>query len=124
MYPSGNKTRYRFKAIVFPANAVLNSIMKMGFFRDVVKSKISEIIKNISESSESYVNGNHEPVKKSETIKKYYTKNLEEFQQVAAGKIPWTVGDAVKKKREESQRQKPQFVTETQMIFKQNFPAK
>ncbi|PWK95569.1 hypothetical protein [Hallerella porci] len=124
MYPSGNKTRYRFKAIVFPANAVLNSIMKMGFFRDVVKSKISEIIKNISESSESYVNGNHEPVKKSETIKKYYTKNLEEFQQVDAGKIPWTVGDAVKKKREESQRQKPQFVTETQMIFKQNFPAK
>ncbi len=119
MYPNGDATRYKFKAIVFPANAVLNSIMKMGVFRDVVNSKISEIIRNISESSESYVEGNHEPVEKSEVIQKKYSKEIHEFQQVASGKLFWTVGDAVQKKREEKRKQKPNFVTEIPMIFKQ-----
>ena len=99
--------------------SLLNSIMKMGVFRDVVNSKISEIIRNISESSESYVEGNHEPVEKSEVIQKKYSKEIHEFQQVASGKLFWTVGDAVQKKREEKRKQKPNFVTEIPMIFKQ-----
>lgn len=122
--PANGQTRYRFKAIVFPANAVLNSIMKMGFFRDVVNSKISEIIRNISESSESYVAGNHAPVDTSSLLKSpRYAKELAEFREVAAGKLKWTVGDAVEK-RTNAQRQRPVFVTETPMIFKQTKPGK
>ena len=126
MYPDPAKgqTSYRFKAIVFPANAVLHSIMKMGFFRDVVNSKIAEIIKNISESSESYVSGNHAPVDTSSVLKSpRFAKELAEFRKVAAGKLKWTVGDAVEK-RKDAQRQKPVFVTETPMIFKQTKPGK
>lgn len=119
MHPENGQTHYRFKAIVFPANAVLNSIMKMGFFRDVVNSKIAEIIKNISESSESYVAGNHAPVDTSSILKSpRFAPELAEFREVAAGKIKWTVGDAVEK-RKSAQRQKPVFVTETPMVFKQ-----
>lgn len=119
MHPENGQTHYRFKAIVFPANAVLNSIMKMGFFRDVVNSKIAEIIKNISESSESYVAGNHAPVDTSSILKSpRFASELAEFREVAAGKIKWTVGDAVEK-RKSAQRQKPVFVTETPMVFKQ-----
>lgn len=124
MHPENGQTHYRFKAIVFPANAVLNSIMKMGFFRDVVNSKIAEIIKNISESSESYVAGNHAPVDTSSILKSpRFAPELAEFREVAAGKIKWTVGDAVEK-RKSAQRQKPVFVTETPMIFKQMNPGK
>ncbi len=119
MHPEGNTTRYKFRAIVFPANAVLNSIMKMGVFRDVVNSKIGEIIHNISESSESYVAGNHMPVDSSTVIRQKYASELEEFKQVAAGKLEWTVGDAVEKKRKEQQIKRPIFVTETPLIFKQ-----
>lgn len=119
MHPENGQTHYRFKAIVFPANAVLNSIMKMGFFRDVVNSKIAEIIKNISESSESYVAGNHAPVDTSSILKSpRFAPELAKFREVAAGKIKWTVGDAVEK-RKSAQRQKPVFVTETPMVFKQ-----
>lgn len=124
MHPENGQTHYRFKAIVFPANAVLNSIMKMGFFRDVVNSKIAEIIKNISESSESYVAGNHAPVDTSSILKSpRFAPELAEFREVATGKIKWTVGDAVEK-RKSAQRQKPVFVTETPMIFKQMNPGK
>ncbi len=124
MYPKGDKVRYRFSAIVFPANAVLNSIMKMGFFRDVVNSKIGEIIKNISESSESYVAGNHLPVDTSSVLKSdRYAGELSEFRRVAAGELNWTVGDAVKKELQKNQKQKPVFVTETPMIFKQKNPG-
>ena len=123
MYPEGNKTHYKFRAIVFPANAVLTSIMKMGVFRDVVNSKIGEIIHNISESSESYVSGNHTPVDTSTIIRKKYAKELEEFKEVAAGKRNWTLGDAVEQERAEARKHKPVFVTETPMIFKQTKPA-
>lgn len=125
MHPQNEQTHYRFKAIVFPANAVLNSIMKMGFFRDVVNSKIGEIIRNISESSESYVAGNHAPVDTSSILKSpRFAPELAEFREVAAGKLKWTVGDAVEKKKQAAQRQKPVFVTETPMIFKQMNPGK
>ncbi len=124
MKPENGTTHYRFKAIVFPANAVLNSIMKMGFFRDVVNSKISEIIKNISESSESYVKGNHAPVDTSSILKSgQYASELAEFRKVAAGELEWTVGDAVENRKKAAQRQKPVFVTETPMIFKQTNPT-
>jgi len=119
MHPEGEKTRYKFSAIVFPANAVLNSIMKMGVFRDVVNSKIGEIIRNISESSESYVAGNHLPVDTSKVLHQKYASELEEFKQVAAGKLEWTVGDAVEKKRKNAIEKRPIFVTETPLIFKQ-----
>lgn len=120
MVPDGEKTHYRFRAIVFPANAFLNSIMKMGFFRDVVNSKISEIIRNISESSESYVAGNHAPVDTATVLRSgRYAKELSEFRKVAAGELKWTVGDAVEKRRQDLQKRKPVFVTETPMIFKQ-----
>lgn len=118
MEPNGDKTRYHFKAIVFPANAVLNSIMKMGFFKDVVNSKISEIIDNISESSESYVAGNHAPVDTARVLQKPpYAKQLAEFRKVAAGELNWTVGDALKQNQEPKMRA-VKFVTEIPMMFK------
>lgn len=123
MHPEGEKVKYRFSAIVFPANAVLNSIMKMGFFRDVVNSKIGEIIGNISESSESYVAGNHMPVDTSSVLKKRHAEELAEFRKVAAGQLKWTVGDAVEKERQKLSRKSPVFVTETPMIFKQEMPV-
>lgn len=118
MQPHGDHTFYKFKAIVFPANAVLNSIMKMGFFRDVVDSKIGEIIDNISASSESYVAGNHIPVDTASILKKApYAKELAEFRKVAAGELKWTVGNALEQEREQK-TQTVRFVTEIPMMFK------
>lgn len=119
MYPMGNKVRYKFVAVVFPANAILNSLMQMGFFRSVVDDKMSEIINNISESSKRYAAGEHTPVDTCSLLKKPpYSKQIAEFEQVAEGKLHWTVGDALQKKLDESRKKRPIFVTETPMIFK------
>jgi hypothetical protein len=47
----GKKVAYRAKILVFPGNSVINSIMNLGLFRGLVKSKITGVLTDISETA-------------------------------------------------------------------------
>lgn len=100
MDPIGkDKVRYKLTAIVFPGNTVLNSIMQMGAFKDIVEEKIDWIIKDIQRASKRYVDGERGPILKSPDLNTEIEKqHLKEFESVVRG-APWTLGDYFKKKR-------------------------
>lgn len=113
-------TQYKFKAFVFPANSMLNTIMQLSVFRNVVINKIQGIIINISVAADGYDEGNHKPVENSADLKKQpYREQLDEFTKVSEGKIPWTVGDDVDKRNEKKRVKRPTLTTERPLIFKQ-----
>jgi len=68
-----NQIRYRLHAIVFPANAFLNSVMNMDMFRDVVMDKMKFIVNHVEGSARAYAQGNRKPI-----------QNATDFQ-----KVPW-----------------------------------
>jgi hypothetical protein len=43
---------YKIKVLVFPGNGVINSIMNLGVFRGLVKSKINGVLTDISETAQ------------------------------------------------------------------------
>lgn len=45
------KIVYDLKVVVFPGNGVINSIMNMGIFRNVVTSKVQDVLKDITETA-------------------------------------------------------------------------
>lgn len=93
-----NQVRYKLTAIVFPGNAILNSIMHMDAFKNIVAEKINLIIKDIQESSSSYAKGNKSPITKSKELQTTTESiHLKEFESVVKG-APWTLGDYFKKK--------------------------
>src|SRR5690606_34018904 len=53
--PVGGKRQeaivYDLKVVVFPGNGVLNSIMNMGIFRNVVTDKVQDVLKDITETA-------------------------------------------------------------------------
>ncbi len=49
--PSGKKTHYRMRILVFPGNGFVNAIMNMGLFRNIVLGKIREVLDDIQESA-------------------------------------------------------------------------
>lgn len=95
---ANNKVRYKLTAIVFPGNTVLNSIMHMKAFKNIVEEKIDLIIKDIQQSSKRYADGDRAPIAKSKIFKnKPDSIYLKEFESVVRG-APWTLGDYFKKK--------------------------
>lgn len=48
---SGEKVAYDLKVVVFPGNGVINSIMNMGLFRNVVTGKVQDVLKDITETA-------------------------------------------------------------------------
>jgi len=57
-----NSVNYRLRAIVFPANAFLNSVMKMDMFRDVVMDKMKLIIGDVENSAHTFATGERRPL--------------------------------------------------------------
>jgi hypothetical protein len=43
---------YKVKILVFPGNGVINSVMNLGVFRGLVKSKITGVLGDISETAQ------------------------------------------------------------------------
>jgi hypothetical protein len=75
---------YEFRAIVSPSGAVLNSIMNLGVFSNVVKGKIKEIIDNIEKAASEFSKGNRKPIANYAAFKQEKWKNnLQEFEQVS-----------------------------------------
>jgi len=91
--------KYKLKAIVFPGNSVLNSIMQLRVFKSVVNSKIDGIVTDIKKASNMYFGGNKKPISKD---KRLHTpeneRHLAEFNEVIAGG-PWKIGDAISRER-------------------------
>lgn len=92
-----NKISYKLRAIVFPGNSILNSIMQMKVFKNVVSEKIDQIVKDVVTSANSFAKGNETPIQKRFAGKDSATnKTLQTFREVVKGR-PWTLGDAIKK---------------------------
>ncbi len=74
---------YEFRAIVSPSGAVLNSIMNMSVFNNVVKGKIKEIIDNIEKAAHEFSKGNRTPILNYAPLKNQkWKKNLQDFETV------------------------------------------
>lgn len=96
----GNQIKYKLTAVVFPANSVLNSIMQMKVFKNVVNSKIDQIVDDIKKASGMYFGGNKEPMLKSAALKSQ--QNIQyvlDFETVVNG-APWKLGDFEKLQKE------------------------
>jgi len=78
---------YEFRAIVSPSGAILNSIMNLGVFNNVVKGKIKEIIDNIEKAADEFAKGNRKPIANYAPFKEAkWKKNLQEFEQASKKK--------------------------------------
>lgn len=96
----GKKLKYKLTAIVFPGNSVLNSIMQMKVFKNVVNEKLDEIVGDINKAAGSYFGGNKEPILKNATLKSQ--ENVQyvlDFETVVNG-APWKLGDFEKLQKE------------------------
>jgi hypothetical protein len=47
----GERVAYDLKVVVFPGNGVINSIMNMGLFRNVVTGKVQDVLTDITETA-------------------------------------------------------------------------
>lgn len=94
---SENKIAYKLRAVVFPGNSILNSIMQMNVFKHVVNEKINQIVKDVVSSANQFAKGDKAPIQTIFKTKSPQEKQtLELFKEVVNGK-PWTLGDALKK---------------------------
>jgi hypothetical protein len=74
---------YEFRAIVSPSGAVLNSIMNLGVFNNVVKGKIQDIIDDINKAAAEFAKGNRKPIENYAAFKdSKWKKKLQEFEEV------------------------------------------
>ena len=101
---SKNELKYKLTAIVFPGNSILNSIMQMRVFKNVVNDKIDNIVKDIKKASGMYFSGNKDPIFKSASLKSGESlQYIVDFENVVNG-APWKLGDYEKlRKRRESE---------------------
>jgi hypothetical protein len=80
---SNNQITYELRSVVFPGNAMLNGIMKMGMFRDVVEEKIAAIVNDVQKSAAQYASGNLKPIQTYPGLKAAWAQTeLKEFEQV------------------------------------------
>jgi hypothetical protein len=50
--PGGKKVGYKIKVLVFPGNGMVNTIMNLGLFRNLVTGKIEGVLTDISETAQ------------------------------------------------------------------------
>ncbi|MCL1967229.1 MAG: hypothetical protein FWF67_05050 [Fibromonadales bacterium] len=75
---------YEFRAIVSPSGPVLNTIMNLSLFNNVVNGKIKEIVDNIQKAASEFAKGNHKPLTDYAPLRnEKWKKNLKEFELVA-----------------------------------------
>jgi len=78
---------YEFRSIVSPSGAVLNSIMNLSVFSNMVNGKVKEIVDNIEKAASEFSKGNHKPIANYAPLKnEKWKKNLKEFELVAKQK--------------------------------------
>jgi len=81
---SKDSVKYEFRAIVSPNGAVLNKIMNLSLFNNVVNGKIKEIVDNIQKAASEFSKGNLKPIEKYAPLKnEKWKRNLEEFELIA-----------------------------------------
>jgi len=91
--------KYKLTAYVFPGNSVLNSIMQMRVFKNVVNSKIDDVVNDIKKAASMYYGGNKQPIEKNEKLRTpENARHVAEFDKVVAG-APWKLGDALRRER-------------------------
>jgi hypothetical protein len=49
--PSGRGLRYRIRILAAPANAMLNAMMNLWFFKSVLRGKVEEVLRDITQAS-------------------------------------------------------------------------
>jgi len=74
---------YEFRSIVSPSGAILNSIMNLGIFNNMIKNIIKEIVDNIEKSASEFSKGNRKPIENYPPFKDAkWKKNLQEFEAI------------------------------------------
>jgi len=74
---------YEFRAIVSPSGAVLNSIMNLSIFSNMVNGKVKEIVENIEKAANEFSKGNRKPIENYAPFKDdKWKKYLKEFEEV------------------------------------------
>lgn len=77
------KIAFQVKCIAFPGGAMLNGIMSMGIFQNMVKKKINKIIKDVVHAANEYGSGNTAPISKIKALKEPQgQKWLEEWNAI------------------------------------------
>jgi len=77
--PGSPLTCYSLRFTMFPANALVNSIMNMGMFKSVALGKIQEILDDVMQASQAYAQG--KPPLKSVAYTPEEQKVLAEFER-------------------------------------------
>jgi pyrroline-5-carboxylate reductase len=78
---------YEFRSIVSPSGSVLNSIMNLAIFNNMVKGKIQEIVDNIENAAKEFAKGNRKQISNYAEFKKTkWQKNLIEFEAITSKK--------------------------------------
>ena len=49
--PSGRGLRYRIRILASPANAVVNAFMNLWLFKSVLRGKVEEVLRDITQAS-------------------------------------------------------------------------
>ena len=93
------KLKYKLTAFVFPGNSVLNSIMQLRVFKNVVNSKIDDVVGDIKKAAGMYYGGNRKPLAKDILKTPENARHVAEFDSVVAG-APWKLGDAQRIEKE------------------------
>jgi len=93
------KLKYKLTAFVFPGNSVLNSIMQLRVFKNVVNSKIDDVVNDIKKAAGMYYGGNRKPLEKDILKTPENKRHVAEFDSVVAG-APWKLGDAMRKEKQ------------------------
>ena len=78
--PASPLTSYSLRFTMFPANALVNSIMNMGMFKSVALGKIQEILDDVMQASQAYAQG--KPALKPVTYTPEELKVLAQFEQM------------------------------------------
>jgi hypothetical protein len=80
---------YDIVCYAFPSGSILNGIMEMSMFRNVVLDKINEIIQDIQSSAHRFAAGEREPIKNYAKLKtSQYRFYLKEFEETLKGIPP------------------------------------
>ncbi len=75
--------KYRLRAFAFPGSALLNSIMQMSFFHNMVIQKINVVIQDVENAARRFADGELEPIERSAPLKsKEGQRYLREFREL------------------------------------------
>jgi len=74
---------YEFRAIVSPSGPMLNSIMNLNVFKNIINKEIQGIITNIEKAAIEFSKGNRKPIETyPEFVTTKWKKNLQDFDTI------------------------------------------